>query len=153
MNIHHKASTATVIPKLKGTLIDDMEVLQDMLKTRAKGSDSYILIDSLRDAKAHLLNLLPSIGGASEIPTTNQKNNIEGYRLRNSSEVQGRVLLIGLLLEIETKQLAFIKKAYDGIGLPQEIKSTTEDILRIYLTIVDQLGRAKKTQQMGTIVI
>jgi len=152
MNIE-KINSATVLPKLKGILQDDIEVLQGMLSTRAKDSETYALIESLVDAKDHILTMLPDSEGVDSVPTTGQHNSIEGYRVKNSTEIKDRVYLIGILLDIERSQKEFIKDVVRGEGLPNKIKDVIKEVYTIYLDITAQLERSKKTQQMGTIVI
>ena len=152
MNITNPTS-ATVIPKLKGILMHDIEILQGMLRNRSEESGVFQLIDSLIYAKQSILNLFPPSDGASEIPTPNQKTRIEGYRIKNSTEIKDGFLLTGILLKIETSQLDFVKEASIGEGIPNDIKDIVKKVLEIYLKIVEQLERSKNTQQLGIIVI
>lgn len=146
-------SSATIIPKLHGILKDDLMVLRGMLRSRTKESAIYQLIDSLIYAKRKILALLPNSEGMDEVPTTLQKIDLEGYRVKNSTEVKDRNLLVGLLLDIETTQLGFVKDAVASEKIPSEMHSRIKEINKIYLKIVAQLSRSRKTNQLGVLVV
>jgi len=146
-------SSATIIPKLQGILKDDLVVLRGMLNSRTEKSAMYGLIDSLIYAKRKILDLLPNSEGMDEVPTTLQKIDLKGYRVKNSTEIKDNNLLVGVLLEIEATQLRFVEEAVESDDIPSELQSVLKDINNIYLKIVEQLSRSKKTNQLGTLIV
>lgn len=147
-------TTATVIPKLKGLLIADINMLDNMLLNKDSNSELSKFITSLKNAKLHIFSMLPNDEhNDNEIPTTNQKSHMESVAALNAANYDNQVKIAKLLLKIEESQMNFVKHSVSANGLPKEIKTLMLKILDKYLAITEQLNRSTKTNTLQTIIL
>jgi hypothetical protein len=144
-------TSATVFPKLRLILQEDIRVLEQLKSKRKKDSDMYELTDSLITAKSKILEKFPSKGqGFGNSVTTASKLYIVGH---GSKRDKGDSSMISALSSIEKDQMEFVKNAVVEEGMPDEMVSDLKEILDIYESITDQLNRARKTNQINTVIV
>ena len=149
-----KIASASVITKINSILAEDIDVLSNMLASRTCESRSHKLIHSLIEAKRKIIAVLPEMRlEEGQIPTTGQKNSLTGYRSKELVDYGDEQLLNKIFLEIEEDQFDFVKNTARAEGLPSAIDSMLNEILGIYMSIIEQLGRAKKSNQINEIVV
>jgi len=147
-------SSITVLPKLQRILLNDIEVLSQMLSGRQAESDLYELIESLKNAKKSIIEMIPAKDDSmSSIPTPPQKAPLTSYSSKSTTEIKDRVKLPSIFFAIEKDQMAFVQRASDSPGIPAGIKSILNKILNKYTAVTDQLQRIKSTQNINPIVV
>ena len=154
MNLPNIA-TASVFPRLQRIISSDIVHLTSVI-SKVKNDDKLVdLLESLVSAKKQLLKEMP--GDLTDIyqgsPNVPQKEHFSGYELTDLDITEDSVKFLTLLLSEEESQLELVKNATDTKGLPADLEVQLVDIARKYTSIVDQLGRSKKTQQLGVIVL
>ncbi|MFT4536150.1 MAG: hypothetical protein ACJA1A_001431 [Saprospiraceae bacterium] len=154
MNLPNIA-TASIFPRLKGILSNDIVHLTSVI-SKIRNDDKLVdFLESLISAKKHIISELP--GEFTDIyqgsPNVPQKEHLTGYELTDLESTEDSVKLLSLLLSTEESQLELVKNASDTKGLPEELETKLVSLSRNYAAIVDQIGRSKKTQQFGTIVL
>ena len=154
MNLPNIA-TASVFPRLHGILSNDIMHLTNIISKIEHDDNLVEFLKSLVSAKKHLLIELP--GDLTDIyqgsPNVPQKDHLTGYELTDLDSTTDSVKLLSMLLSTEESQLDLVKNASDTKGLPADLETKLVELSRTYTSIVDQIGRSKKTQQLGTIII
>jgi hypothetical protein len=144
-------SSATVFPKLRLVLEEDIEFLKQMQKNREKNSAIYKLAGSLISAKRKILDKFPEnqegIGGAATTATILHMTG-QGHK-----ESKGDFALLSALNAVEKEQMEFVKHATVSEGMPKDLLKKLKEILTIYETITDQLNRSSKTGQINSVVV
>lgn len=147
-------TNATIMPKLHGILTEDIAVLDDMLTNRTKASKSYRFIESLKEAKIKILNMLPGdVDGIGSVPTPPQKLRPTSYEKTNKTEIRDNVQLAKTFYELEQSQLTYVTQSAGNKGIPKDVQILLEKIVKIYSQITDQLHRSSKTHQLNEIVV
>ena len=144
----------TIFPKLRNIIQSDIEFLDDMLSAHKPEDDVYDLIDSLKDAKLNIMELIPGdIDGTERVPSPPDQNQIAAYDMHNSGEIKDRSKLVDMFYTLEKDQMEYIKDVQKSDEIPDSLSSQLSKILNIYITINDQLLRSKMTQRFDRIVI
>ena len=145
-------ATATLVPRLRGMLLSDIEALDTMIEGRSE-SKLINFLASLKRAKNHILKLLPDATTSPSGATTPTKNHLSVLKDSDATIDKDQVSLINVFHKLETEQMELVNSATDGKGLPDDLKEELKKVSQVYMSIVDQLGRAKSTQQINEIVV
>lgn len=145
-------TSASIFPRLRVMLQDDIDTLGMMISVRTNESKMYDLITSLQEVKRKLIDILPGEsdyyeGGA----TTHTSSHTSGYVGANVTEVKDQYKMVSILLAMETDQMKLVRNALASEGLPDDLENKLKGIANIYSSIVEQLGTAKNTQQINPI--
>lgn len=153
MNKPHLTS-ATVLPKLRGILLEDIEALPTLLPKSSKGSELSALLESLMSAKQMMVAIIPSYEhGLDGVPTPNSSTRVTSYKGLTPMEEKDQVKMISLLCKVEEGQFSFIQNAIGAEGMPKALQSKLIEIMEMSSSIVDQLRRMNSTANISTIVI
>jgi len=143
-----------IFPKLRNIIQSDIEFLDDMLSAHKPEDDVYELIDSLKDAKLNIMELIPGdFDGTERVPSPPDQNQITAYDMHDSREVRDRSKLVDMFYTLEKDQMEYIKDVQKSDEIPDSLSNQLSKILNIYISINDQLLRSKMTQRFDRIVI
>lgn len=144
-------TSATVFPKLRLILEEDIKFLKELMKVKKVDSDIYELLDSLVYAKQKILDKFPANEkGIGKSATTATNLQMVGHK---SDEDKKDLSIVSALASVENEQMDFVKHATVNEGMPPELLVKLEEILGIYQTISDQLNRSYKTRQINRVVV
>lgn len=147
-------TSASIFPRLRIMLQDDLDTLSQMLSVRTTESKVFDLINSLREVKVKLIEMLPGESDYYEGGvTTHTSSHTSGYVGANVTEVKDQYKLVSILLAMETDQMKLVTNALASEGMPEDLETKLKDIVSMYSSVVDQLGRAKYTQQINPIAL
>lgn len=147
-------NTSSAIYKLESILIEDINTLQQMLSNKPASVDIVNLIESLIDAKKHIISLIPKENITMKMsPNTPQGNQPTTHSKTHKSVIKDNMLLPKIFLEIENDQSKFVQDAMILKGIPDGIKQVFEKIMKVYNSIINQLERSSKTHQVNAIII
>lgn len=147
-------STASLVEKLRLIWSEDVHELDKMLQAREDGTDLYVFINSIRQAKQQLLSMLPYTNASlQEVPTTPTTGRLLVVKSSLQTQDIDRVKLPKILLQIEGDQFQYLRHRVNAPGIPSGVKETLKGILSVYQSIIAQLRRANKTQQLQPIVL
>lgn len=148
-------ATASVLPRLRGILTADINSMNNLIKNIPVNSELVEFLNSLVAAKEDIKTDIPS--GNQDInqgsPNAPQKDHLTGIQNIDRKSIENQVMLLKEILKSEESQLKMVKSATDVKGLPSDLQDVLTNISRKYMSIIDQIGRSVKTQQLGTIVI
>lgn len=147
-------STAALVAKLKTVWSEDVHELENMLRLRAKDTDLYLFIESVKSAKQHLLTMLPYTNSSlQEVPSTPTAEGLMVVRDSLATDTIDRVKLPKILYQIESDQFHYLQRRLTATGMPVGMRETLSEIVATYRSILDQLNRVNKTQQLNPIVL
>jgi|GEM_PF-6162289 len=149
-------NTSSSLPKLQSILEEDISTLNNMLVNKPKDTPLYKLVDSLINAKRHILQLIPeSFMDMGVAPTPPQRNQPATYQSGGSHKnyVKDAEQLPKIFLSIEQDQAKFIQDAMSAPGLPSGVSSKLSAIFEVYEKITKQLENATQRHQINEIVL
>lgn len=154
MRIENISSTS-IFPRLALILEEDIQLLMKDKMDKQGNKEIFDLLDSLEYAKKKIMLMIPikdyeNYNGASSVP---KKQHFTGYTSASLSEADNQVKLLDLLLKVERVQLEMVRSANVEKGIPNDLQEKLKEISSAYQNIVEQLGRSKSSQQLGTINI
>lgn len=115
-------TSASIFPRLRVMLNDDIKTLEMMISVRTNESKVYELITSLQEVKRKLIEMLPGEsdyydGGA----TTHANSHTSGYVGANLTEVKDQYKMVSILLAMETDQMKLVQNALASEGMPDDL--------------------------------
>ena len=147
------ASGISELNHLSIVLENDKNNLRTLARKLEQESDLADLINSIVSTKETILQLIP---GANKEATTSPAPPISNqtyYHPEYHNSSKDGFLVLSEILEVERGQMELVKTINKSGELPQNFHDPLKDILKIYAKVTEQLTRAKKTNQINSIVI
>jgi hypothetical protein len=145
---YHKIGQYDTLIALRNLLAEDVTQLSQAAAKSHKGTEGYLLLHSLADAKGDMLSKISSrisTEAAGAAPMSKQQ-----YRTYQHLDLAPHASfsdLLNTVIRVEDSQLTWIRRMSVGKGLSRDTSLLIRNILTDYLRISDQLKRSASTKQ------